>query len=405
MNQCKTAMQSSLADEVLELLSLPAELFEAIGRFSGARWCAALSQCSHKALELARSEQLWAAITLEDFPACAVFAGSLPGLQRRFGSAFACRRALGSLNHGLVAERGPFSPRATQRIAGEHKLIGGTAAMFRMILHEKNGPHWGSILLLGSSESTACPGLYLRPNSARLHTNVNWASGFVDGLQRCAPLDCEVAYCVLLISWRINLDWLARLVVVREADGAVIIDEEAPVDRLPRAFDEASSPIFVGGVCAAPCTLDNLVVLGLAGLNARGEDQRMPPAIHVLLALCEAAHPRLLTPLQQLTSERRARLGGEGGGSMSLERRLFLSGNPPGCANCSDGEATVAAFDHCPHPLLCERCANSGGFFSRGSRRMALMLCRVCRSSSADPTTSTSDDGSIGAEAVVVPLE
>jgi hypothetical protein len=177
---------------------------------------------------------------------------------------------------------------------------------------------------------------------------------------------------------------------VREVDAVPIIDEEAGVDRPPsKSGDGESCPVYVGdpfdepgyfsGMGAAPCAVSDLVVLGLAGLLAKDEHRGPPPpCMDVLLAVCEAAHPCLLSPMQRIIDERRVRL--QDASSSTHPRSLFLAGNPPGCVNCLIGEATVAGFDHCPHPLLCVTCANAGGFRTRGSRQMALMHCRLCRS-------------------------
>lgn len=383
-------------DAPIELLSLHPELVEAICRASGADGCAALMACSQKAFVLARSDAVWASLIEDEFACIAqLYPTFVEALRRRSGSSFGGLRALRGLVNGLVTARGPLQPRAGQRLDGGHRLSGGTAAMFRLVVNGTNGQSWGSIVLLGPSESAACPGLYLHPSSNKLHANVNWASGMADGLARCAPLEENVPYRVVLLSWRLHLNWFARLLVVREeADAIPIIDEEASVDRPPlKSGDGESSPIYVGdpfdspgnsdGMGAAPCTVSDLVVLGLAGLPPKDEHRGPPPAcMDVLLAVCEAAHPCLLSPMERIVDERRARL--QDASHSTRPRSLFLVGNPPGCANCLEGEATVAGFDHCPHPLLCATCANSGGFRTRGSRHMALMHCRLCRSADVD---------------------
>ena len=146
-------------------------------------------------------------------------------------------------------------------------------------------------------------------------------------------------------------------------------------------FRPAAAPSRVGHVTLLDSSFAETVplVLGLAGLLAKDEHRGPPPpCMDVLLAVCEAAHPCLLSPMQRIIDERRVRL--QDASSSTHPRSLFLAGNPPGCVNCLIGEATVAGFDHCPHPLLCVTCANAGGFRTRGSRQMALMHCRLCRS-------------------------
>lgn len=384
-----TDSTENIIEEVIELLSLPPELVEAICHASGASGCASLMACSKKALSLVRSDAVWEAITRDEFPIVTSMYPALTGaLKRRRDNSFFGLKALSSLNNGLVTVPGPLQP---SKVDGEHRLSGGTATMFQLVATDTNGSAEGSILWLGAPDA-ACPGIYFQPNSTMLQANIQWASAMNDGLARCAPLEVGVAYSVLLLSWRMHLDWFARVLVVRDGDGVAVIDEEAQVDRPPRS----SSPIRFGNrygiedeegedaastMADAPCTLRDLIVISLSGLPRKEEHlQPTPDSIDALVAMCEAAHPSLSGPLLQLVEERRQRVQPQ----RSRERRLFLSGNPPGCVNCSSGEATVAGFDHCPHSLLCATCANSGGFRSRGSRHMALMLCRICRSLDLD---------------------